>query len=314
MAYSVLLLGACENDASPQDDQVGETSATAIAPEWCDALPRTGYATLERVSIDSDWFEAWDVGDGVIALYEPRQWQEIISYLVVGSERALLFDTGMGIASIADVVGQLTDLPVTVLNSHTHMDHIGGNAEFGAIMAMDTEFTRGRARGLANEQVREELAPEALCGPLPPGVTQDAYVTRPWTITEVAMDGHVIELGAAHWRFSIFPGHTPDAIALHDAEAGYLWTGDSFYEGPIWLFAPETELARYETSVARLAGLAPELSRVFPAHNTPVADPIRLVELKEALAGIGAGTLTGTSGADGMVRYEAGAFSLLMRK
>ena len=311
-AGGLLLLVACTSDESQPSGQVGETSTDAISPEWCEGLPRPGYASLDRIAVDSDWFEVWDVGEGVVAIYEPRQWQEVISYLVLGSERALLFDTGMGIAPISEVVSQLTDLPVTVLNSHTHMDHTGGNAEFSSIVAMDTEYTRSRSEGLPNERVREELAPEALCGPLPPGVTQDGYVARPWTITEVAADGHTIDLGERQLEVLHIPGHTPDAIALLDSEAGYLWTGDSFYEGPIWLFAPETDLSAYETSVARLAALSPDLARVFPAHNTPVADPTRLVELRDALARVKDGTLEGTAGDGGLMRYQVGAFSLLL--
>jgi glyoxylase-like metal-dependent hydrolase (beta-lactamase superfamily II) len=146
-------------------------------------------------------------------------------------------------------------------------------------------------------------------------VTQDNYVTRPWSITEVATDGHTIDLGGRVLEILTVPGHTPDAIALLDVEAGYLWTGDSFYEGPIWLFAPETDLDQYEASVARMAALVPDLTQLFPAHNTPAVDPSRLIELQEAFAGVRDGTLRGTpEGDDGdMVRYEAGAFSLLLR-
>ena len=313
LLIGVAVLAACTSEAPPPSSQVGETSNDAIAPAWCDDLPRAGYASLVRVEVDSDWFEVWTVGQGVLAIYEPRQWQEIISYLVLGSERALLFDTGMGIAQISDVVVQLTDLPVTVLNSHTHLDHIGGNAEFSSIVAMDTDYTRSRSEGLPNERVREELAPEALCGALPAGVTQDSYITRPWTITEVATDGHAIDLGDRILEILHVPGHTPDAIALFDSEAGYLWTGDSFYEGPIWLFAPETDLEAYEASVARMARLAPELTRLFPAHNTPFADPARLIELRNAFTAIQDGTLEGTVGEGGMIEYDAGAFSLLLR-
>ena len=109
------------------------------------------------------------------------------------------------------------------------------------------------------------------------------------------------------------PGHTPDAIALLDSVAGYLWTGDSFYEGPIWLVGLETDLESYAASVERMAALAPQLARVYPAHNTPVANPLRLVELRDAFSAVQDGTLAGTRGEGGTIRYEAGAFSLLLR-
>ncbi len=145
-------------------------------------------------------------------------------------------------------------------------------------------------------------------------MTQDNYRTRPWTITEVAADGRRIDLGDRVLEVLHIPGHTPDAVALLDAEAGYLWTGDSFYEGPIWLFAPETDLEQFQESIERLAALVPGLTTLFPAHNTPVADPVRLTELRDALAGVLEGTLEGTLDEEsGMLRYEAGAFSLLMR-
>ena len=299
-----------EDGATVQD---GPTSQDAIAPDWCQGLPRAGYATLERIELDFDWFEAWSVGDGVVALYEPKQWQEIISYLVLGSERALLFDTGMGIASIRDVVNQLTNLPVTVVNSHSHVDHVGGNAEFTTVLGMDTEFTRARSGGLPNARVREEVTPGALCAPLPAGVTEDTYRSRAWTIAGTVADGDTIDLGGRSLEIVALPGHTPDALALLDRAAGYLWTGDSFYEGPIWLFAPETDLDAYARSVDRMAELAPTLDRVFPAHNTPVAEPERLVELRDAFTAIREGRLDGTAGEGGTLRYDVGAFSLLLR-
>jgi hypothetical protein len=53
-----------------------------------------------------------------------------------------------------------------------------------------------------------------------------------------------------------------------DAEAGFLWTGDSFYEGPIWLYFPETDLAAYRKPIARIAAMASQLNALFPALVT----------------------------------------------
>ena len=99
----------------------------------------------------------------------------------------------------------------------------------------------------------------------------------------------------------LIPGHTPDAVALLDRDAGFLWSGDSFYEGPIWLFAPETDLEAYRESVARLAELAGGLNAVFPAHNTPRADPRLLVDLKAELDLVLAGKVEPDAVGDGAV-------------
>lgn len=280
---------------------------------FCSNVPRSQYADLERVEVTDDWFEVYRVAAGVYAIYEPFQFQEVISYLILGEEGALLFDTGMGIGRIRAVADELTALPVTVLNSHTHMDHVGGNAEFERVLAMDTEFTRARARGRTNAEVRGEVAPSALCRALPAGITEDSYHTPAFEIDAFVADGHRIDLGGRTLEAIAVPGHTPDAIALLDREAGFLWTGDSFYEGPIWLFAPETDLEAYRASVARLAELAPGLTTLFTGHNTPVAQPSRLLELNDAVEAMFEGIAVGNRLQDGGVEFVFEAFSIILR-
>ena len=123
------------------------TTPTAPPHRWCDDLPRPANRALDRVGLRADWFEVYRVADGVFAIAEPYQFQEVISYLVVGTRAALLFDSGLGMVPIAPVVKELTALPVTVLNSHTHFDHVGGNAEFERVLAMDTAYTRANTGG-----------------------------------------------------------------------------------------------------------------------------------------------------------------------
>lgn len=78
-----------------------------------------------------DWFAIEEVAPGVIAIGEPRFHQINWNYLILGTRRALMFDTGPGVRNIAAAVRKLTTLPVTALPSHMHFDHTGGLAGFG---------------------------------------------------------------------------------------------------------------------------------------------------------------------------------------
>ena len=281
---------------------------------WCDVQPREQYRSLERITVSDDWFEVYRVGDGVLAIYEPFQFQEVISYLIIGTEQALLFDTGMGISRISAVVRELTPLPVTVINSHTHYDHIGGNAEFDRVLAVNTNFTRGNAAGVGHDVVHGEVAANAFCRAPPAGFDTAGYSIRPFAIADTVGDGSRIELGGRTIQVLRVPGHTPDAVALLDSAAGYLWTGDTFYEAPIWLWFPETDWPAYERSVEHLASLAPGLRRVFGAHNTPIAEPSQLPRLKAAVADIKAGKARWEERPDSLVEYPFSGFSVLTRK
>ncbi|HYX52783.1 MAG TPA: MBL fold metallo-hydrolase, partial [Candidatus Limnocylindrales bacterium] len=116
-------------------------------PEWCRNLPRPAYKRLEKVTQPEEWFQVYRIRAGVFAIYEPHQSEEVISYLIAGQKRALMFDTGLGIGDIKKVAQHLTSLPISVLNSHTHNDHVGGNFQFSDIYGMDTAFTRLNAKG-----------------------------------------------------------------------------------------------------------------------------------------------------------------------
>ncbi len=282
-----------------------------IRPEWCRQLPRPEYKTLERVLGDEAWFEVYQIRPGVFAIYEPKQFEEVISYLILGGKRAVLFDTGLGVGRISTVVARLTPLPITVINSHSHFDHVGGNAEFKEIWNRDLPYTRRNMRGERNIYSRDALAAERLCGTLPPGVTEGSYKIRPWTSHHSLRNGERLDLGG-RWLEVIFtPGHTPDSLSLLDRTNGLLFTGDTFYPGPIYLFVPETDFAAYARSVVRLAALEPRIKLLLPAHNVPVADPINLKKLAAAVEQVNSGQAKGQV-TEGHREYQFDGFSLLL--
>ena len=289
----------------------GDTAAAATL-QRCSATHFRDNLRAPLADASDDWFDVHAVEPGVFALVESRQQQEVISWLVVGTTRALLFDTGMGMRPLRPVVARLTALPVTVLNSHTHLDHVGGNVEFSDVRAMGHAFTRGNMRGKTHAQVADEATPAALCGNTAVGFDTAAYHIRPWTSRGELRDGDTFELGGRTIDVIAVPGHTPDAIALHDRAAGLLWTGDTFYAGPIWLFMPETDLDAYLVSIEKLAALVPSLRRVLPAHNTVAAAPSMLGRVRNVMRAIRSGSIPGTTPAPGQRLFTFDGFSVLV--
>lgn len=285
-------------------------SAIPQTPEWCKNLPRPVYAKLEKIKTSDPWFEVYRIRPGVFALYEPHQSEEVISYLVVGNRKALLFDTGMGISNIRRLVEGLTRLPVVVANSHTHNDHVGDNWRFQEVYGMDTDFTRTSAKG-SREDAQAELAPGEVCGQLPAGFNPSEYSTKPFHISHWIHDGEKIDLGGRTLQVIATPGHTPDSISLLDEKNGLLFTGDTFYPGPIFLYRPETDLDAYTASVKKLADLAPRLQLLLPAHNVPVAEPSELARVVDAIGQVRSGKVKATPH-NGKQQYSFSGFSFLM--
>ncbi len=284
------------------------------APDWCKDLPRPEYKSLERVLPNEPWFEVYKVASGVFAIYEPHQAEETISYLIVGTKQALLFDTGMGIANIHRVVTQLTSRPIVVLNSHTHNDHVGGNSLFPFIYGIDTDFTRTNAKG-SRDAAQEEIAPGMICGNLPKGF--DPTDVRDQAVAHFSLRPRRLQNQPRPRSRRRNHRHARPYAGLHssliDRANGLLFTGDTYYPGPIWLFRPETNLDAYVASVKKLAALAPQLKLVLGAHNVPTADPSILPKLVDAIEDVRAGKVEAKPLDGGKASYTTNGITFLLR-
>jgi len=91
-----------------------------------------------------DYFLVEQVDPDTFAIGEPRYYQGNYSYLLLGTSRAVLFDAGTSTRSIAPVVRSLTALPVTVIPSHLHFDHVGALGRFDRTALIDDPGLRAR--------------------------------------------------------------------------------------------------------------------------------------------------------------------------
>lgn len=271
---AVLIFASCQAEAIAQDEiRAGDLEA-------CPGIPREANARLPMHDASDDWFRVYETSADVYSIVEPYHFQETISHLIVGEDRALLFDTGMGFRPIRPVVERITSLPIVVLNSHTHYDHVGGNHEFSRILAIDTDYTRANTAGFAHDRLAADLGPDAFCKGPPIGFDPARFHTKLWKPTRYVADGEILDLGGRTLQVLHVPGHTPDATVLLDAENALLFTGDTYYDGAIWLFVPETSLEDYASSIQRLAKLESTVTYLLGAHNVARTDAgiLRIVE------------------------------------
>ena len=132
---------------------------------------------------------------------------ESTCYLICGSERALLVDSVNGYEDLHAVVRSLTDLPVIVVNTHGHGDHIFGNVYFDEAWLHPADFElHDRFFGYAKEQMEKEgLKPAAL---------------KPLEI------GQIFDLGGVQLEVVDLKGHTAGSVGLLDKAGRILYTGD----------------------------------------------------------------------------------------
>jgi glyoxylase-like metal-dependent hydrolase (beta-lactamase superfamily II) len=279
---------------------VGAVLAAAFAPfVYAELMPRLephvivdpAPARIAKGRMFDGYFVVQDLGAGTFAIGEPRYYQQNYSYLIIGTKRALMFDSGSGTRDIGKVVRSLTRLPVTVMVSHLHFDHFGGIGAFDHVAMIDLPQTRA----------------DVSNGRLRPG--RYAYLgfwdgrSAPATrITEWLSPGAVIDLGGRSLTVLSTPGHTPSSAALFDAADHRLFIGDYVYPTTLYAFLPGASLSAYRQTARRLLATVPGDTILWTAHccrkGEGVAAPWLTVkdlrDLDRTLMAVQAGTATFT--------------------
>ncbi|MEE8558333.1 MAG: MBL fold metallo-hydrolase [Myxococcota bacterium] len=250
----------------PLSEAIAETPDV----EWADE-----YFTLQRID------------PRTIAIGEPRYAQQNYSYLILGESRAILFDSGPGVRDITPIVQSQTSLPVTVVASHFHYDHVGNHARFERVALPDLPGLRERAQG-GVLSLRDEEHLGFLEGQSAP----DLKVTEWWA------PGATIDLGGRELQVIHAPGHTPDSIVLYDPDAHQLFAGDFIYPGELYAFLPGSSLRDYLATANTLLDFLPRNCRILTAHRSkPPRAPVLLYEdlldLRALLQGIHDGSAEG---------------------
>jgi glyoxylase-like metal-dependent hydrolase (beta-lactamase superfamily II) len=226
----------------------------------------------------SDWFTIDHIDGDTHIISEYRHWEETHCYLLRGTDRTLLIDTGLGICNIYDEVRKLTDKPVTAVATHIHWDHIGGHKYFPDFYAHEDELNWLSGEfPLTMEQIRGMVVDRC---DLPEGYDVNRYEFFQGTPTRVLKDNDLIDIGGRVLRVLHTPGHSPGHMCFWEEGRGYLFTGDLVYKDTLFAYYPSTDPEAYLKSIERVAALPAK--RVFPAHHSLDIQPEILIRMRDA--------------------------------
>jgi glyoxylase-like metal-dependent hydrolase (beta-lactamase superfamily II) len=241
--------------------------------------------------VDDDWFDVLKISDILFSISEPGHYEHTVVYLLLGTDRAVLIDTGCGIGDLRHVVEQLTDLPITVINTHVHLDHLGSNHQFSDIAMFDHSRSRCLARdGASHEVVHWELLrDELITKPRPRGFRRESASIPPFHVSRWLKHGDVLEVGGLQLEVLHTPGEAPDHICLLDHTNRVLFSGDILLNGAVWSHLDGGDVGELLESYEFLMQRHDQFDVLMPSHNAPCQDkdllPIALAGARDVLSG-----------------------------
>lgn len=230
--------------------------------------------------MSDEWFTVEKLDEQTYAICENKHWEETRCYLLCGVEKAILIDTGLGVSSIRTVVDSITDLPVQVVTTHVHWDHIGGHALFGdiAVHKMEESWLNGNFP-LPLNTVKANLTRENCEFPNDFDINKyHVFQGKPKVIMQ---DGDSFDLGNRLLQVIHTPGHSPGHCCFYEADRKYLYSGDLVYKGCLYANYPSTDPSLFYESIKRVEKLS--IKRVFPGHHTMDISPSIIGDIEDAL-------------------------------
>ena len=189
-----------------------------------------------------------------------------MQYLITGSERAALLDTGTGVGNIREYVESLTDKPVTAYLTHGHCDHAGGAGWFDEVYLAEADYPLFQEHSRLD--VRKEFMEMCFAGrgehEFPP---DEDYADNSQVILRPLKEGDIIDLGDAKLETFSGSGHTRGSLCFYDRAHREVFLGDAI-NGRMFLFLPEcSTVEEYLETLRQFQMMLPGFDHMYIAHD-----------------------------------------------
>ena len=260
----------------------------------------TDEAASASLPVQDPWFAVTELSPDLFRITEPRcnRWVRANCFLILGRNRDILVDSGMGVAALRPVADRLSSRPRLVFTTHAHVDHVGSHPEFVDCEILvhpveADELARPGRQGLRfPKRSPEEIAELRRSGIEPSDFMLEAvpfagydlttYRRAPVKPTRLVSEGDIVETGDREFRVLHLPGHSAGSIALWERSSGSLFSGDAIYDGVIVDNLPGSDVDVYRATMKRLAALP--VAQVFGGHNAPITRTQMLDVIERYLA------------------------------
>jgi len=212
----------------------------------------------------NNWFTVEQIDLQTFVISEYKHWEETHCYLLCGQKRAILIDTGLGVSNIKNVVDSLTKLPVEVITTHAHWDHIGGHRYFDNIAVHEAEKEWLSVRFPIPLQIVKKNLTRFPCD-FPVDFDIDAYQIFQGMPQRILQDGDSLDLGGRKIKVIYTPGHSPGHCCFYEPGRNYLYSGDLIYKGSLDAFYPTTDPQLFYQSIRKIQKY--KINMVLPGHH-----------------------------------------------
>ncbi len=222
--------------------------------------------------INEHCFETKKISDDIWIIDDHKS---VISYLVCGSKKCLLVDTGWGIGNLVEIITSITNLQIVVVNTHVHPDHAGGDYLFQEVYIATEDMKL--LDSCFSKKNRSDMIRHFSGKGLPAGFSKDAWINASFDDIPTKIlplkNGDIFDLGGRIIEAIALPGHTAGCIALIDSASGILFSGDTVISGEVWLHLEESmPLSIYLNSLKYLDSISGKFEQIFSGHGKNPVD------------------------------------------
>lgn len=208
-------------------------------------------------------------------------------YLIIGQNRALLFDAGYGFVPFRHLIDEVTDLPLTVVCSHGHDDHILGCFQFPEAYIAEEDLPLCLSNDNPEQKEKQIQSRRAKTPDIDALVDREAYfqTTLKNCTFKTVKDGDVFDLGGITLVVYPIPGHTKGSIGLYCPEKKAVFTGDTVMKNHLLHYGQALEISAEPQHFIRALGRLEQLDieTVWPAHGDVPAEKDTITETREML-------------------------------